>query len=599
MRLLNPSGLWLLLGIPVLIVIYLIRSHHEDRPVSSTFIWKLSSRFMKKRLPLQKLRRALVFVLQLLMIVFLSLMVAKPAMVTGKSTQYIAIIDSSASMQIKDDDGVSRFDRALEQVRELSSCVDQGHSLSVVLAGDKASYLLQNSQSANSIRLALNRAVCGYGSCDIDSALDLILPLQQKGPTKLFFYTDQEHTGSRNIRIHNLNENEWNISLDALSFAYTEEGESYPVGLLTSHNRDADLYVGLRVDGNIHSAYSVHCPADTQIEVAFSSLTDDEFEVMELFIDQNDGLAADNSLSICKGYQRMYKVLVVSSSPLYLNTALGAIGNCAVTAINGIDDSYLSGYDLYIFDGIYPQKYPTDGSILQFGTEFLPRGVTTMGYHDVPTSLTKGQMGHALYADLTLYDTTVRRYTALSGGGKWEPVLYCGKSIVCMTKVEDSGQRFTVLGFDLHDSNLPMQTDYVVLMRNILEHSVFDLLDKTDFAMGEDVSINILPAATGLYVQQPDGTAVELSVQGAASAFVPEAPGVHTAVLKTETGGEYANFFVHIPQGEVQSLPGESVNAGEGIPGTQDALTQLWPYIAAVLLLLLLAEWGVYHYEQY
>ena len=57
MRLLNPAGLWFLLGIPVLIVIYLIKAQHEDRAVSSTFIWKLSSRFMKKRQPLQKLRR--------------------------------------------------------------------------------------------------------------------------------------------------------------------------------------------------------------------------------------------------------------------------------------------------------------------------------------------------------------------------------------------------------------------------------------------------------------------------------------------------------------------------------------------------------------
>ena len=53
MSFMNPSGLWLLLGIPVLIILYLIKAQHEDRPVSSTYIWKLSSRFMKKRLPIQ------------------------------------------------------------------------------------------------------------------------------------------------------------------------------------------------------------------------------------------------------------------------------------------------------------------------------------------------------------------------------------------------------------------------------------------------------------------------------------------------------------------------------------------------------------------
>ena len=50
MRFLNPAGLWLLLGVPILIIIYLIKAHHEERQVSSTYIWKLSEKFMKKRL---------------------------------------------------------------------------------------------------------------------------------------------------------------------------------------------------------------------------------------------------------------------------------------------------------------------------------------------------------------------------------------------------------------------------------------------------------------------------------------------------------------------------------------------------------------------
>ena len=68
MKFLNPAGLWLLLGIPVLIFIYLIRPHHEERAVSSTFMWKLSQKFMKKKLPLQRLRRFFLFLLQILLI---------------------------------------------------------------------------------------------------------------------------------------------------------------------------------------------------------------------------------------------------------------------------------------------------------------------------------------------------------------------------------------------------------------------------------------------------------------------------------------------------------------------------------------------------
>ena len=116
MSFVNPAGLWLLLGIPVLILIYLIRSQHEDRPVSSTFIWKLSSRFIKKRLPVQRIKKILTFLLQLALIIAISLLAARPIIYDGKICDYIAVIDASASMQTVDETGTSRFSYALKEV---------------------------------------------------------------------------------------------------------------------------------------------------------------------------------------------------------------------------------------------------------------------------------------------------------------------------------------------------------------------------------------------------------------------------------------------------------------------------------------------------
>ena len=121
MKFLNPAGLWLLLGIPVLIFIYLIRPHHEERGVSSTFMWKLSQKFMKRQLPMQRLQRILLFILQLLLLICAAVLIARPALITGKSTEYIAIIDASASMQTTDENGVSRFDRAVEEAKKLTA----------------------------------------------------------------------------------------------------------------------------------------------------------------------------------------------------------------------------------------------------------------------------------------------------------------------------------------------------------------------------------------------------------------------------------------------------------------------------------------------
>ena len=50
MTFLYPLGLLGLLGIPVLIVIYIIKSKYTEQTVSSTYLWKLSERFLKKRI---------------------------------------------------------------------------------------------------------------------------------------------------------------------------------------------------------------------------------------------------------------------------------------------------------------------------------------------------------------------------------------------------------------------------------------------------------------------------------------------------------------------------------------------------------------------
>ena len=94
----NPKGLWMLLGIPVLIFIHLVKSKHEDQPVSSTYLWKLAERFMKQVLPMQRLKRFLVFLFQLLAVAGTALIVAKPVIYSGNSIKYNAVLDASASM---------------------------------------------------------------------------------------------------------------------------------------------------------------------------------------------------------------------------------------------------------------------------------------------------------------------------------------------------------------------------------------------------------------------------------------------------------------------------------------------------------------------
>ena len=49
MSFLQPLGLLGPIGVPIIIIIYIIKSRYVQKPVASTFIWKRSLKYMKRR----------------------------------------------------------------------------------------------------------------------------------------------------------------------------------------------------------------------------------------------------------------------------------------------------------------------------------------------------------------------------------------------------------------------------------------------------------------------------------------------------------------------------------------------------------------------
>ncbi len=598
----NPAGLWLLLGIPALIIIYMIKSRHEDRPVSSTYIWKISHRFMKKRLPLQRLKKILLFSMQLFAIIAVSFIASKPAVVNGESCDYIVIIDSSASMLILDDTGKTRFEYALETAEELSSQIDVGHTFSVISAANEANYLLQQSTSRNEVRLALKNAKCTYGECNIADAISLAeLLCERSKNSEVVFLTDTEYSESVNITVMNLAKSEWNVSLHSLTEKKSEDGVQF-ASEITSYNLDASIAVGLKIDGETVDAKLIDCTADTVTEVVFTIDTK-SYDTAEVYVEVSDALSSDNSYALCRKSEKTYGITLVSASPLYLESALSALGNCEVSVAGTLEEAVLSGQDLYIFDGITPESYPTDGSVILIDSAQLPDGISTWERINTAGSIKiNTQLQSEITSGLSLGDAVISEFVPLVGNIQWKSVLMCGDDVVLATKELDGNLHFSVISFDLHDSNLPMLTDFVLLIRNLVEYSVPGLLRETDFTVGDSVKLSILPIAEQLYVEYPDGKIKEMSTSGSYSSLSPDTVGIHTAVMTTADGGEYVDFFVHLPENETANQPGGKLEVELSDTDnlrTEDAISEAWFYFALVMLILILAEWGWYYREQY
>ena len=150
MKLLTPLGLLGLLGVVALIIIYLIRPNYQQKSISSTYIWKLSLKYKKKRVPISKLRNILIIICQILALVACALILAQPNEVLKAQADYvevIAIIDSSASMRAETN-GETRFERAVDEARVKGDDVlKDGGVVSVIIADAKPHFLLERVNS--------------------------------------------------------------------------------------------------------------------------------------------------------------------------------------------------------------------------------------------------------------------------------------------------------------------------------------------------------------------------------------------------------------------------------------------------------------------
>ena len=335
MTLLVPLGLLGLLSIVVLIIIYIIRPNYQQKFISSTYIWKLSLKYRKKRIPTSKLRNLLLILCQILILSACAIILAKPAQILKtkvQETEVIAILDSSASMRTEFDQE-SRFQRAVEGIEDLTEDVlNKNGIVSLILAENKASYLAQRvRQTERSIieqKIAplKDKDACSYGVSDVAGAITLCEEVLVSNPeAKIYLYTDTDYayvpTGITVVNVaekgSDSNEGEWNAGiLDATAvlednfYTFTVDlgcyGRATTVNLtLEITNANPDDEGGART---ITYTEAVQCGLNEEKRVVF--LTEKAYE--ELYATLGEAIEDDGIIySIVETGKRVYSYKAV------------------------------------------------------------------------------------------------------------------------------------------------------------------------------------------------------------------------------------------------------------------------------------------------
>ena len=610
-----PAGLWGLIGIPVLVLIYIILNKYTEQTVTSTYLWTLSERFLKRRNPISMIANIVSLILQIVVIVLISLAIARPIIVIPNSANaYCFVLDGSGSMNMTQN-GKSRFEVAKGEIAGIIKNSMNGSTYTLVLAGDAPQTVYAGLDSKDRAIEILGTLNCSHSATPLSAAMNLAQRYFDENPSILtYIVTDTLYDGAENATLINVYTDVRNFGLSEVEYEFTN-GLTV-TGLASSYEGADVLTVELYFDEDEEPYATQRVDVDEFEQVPFEFLCKDvvDFHSLKLVIPESDQLKLDNEIIIYNvRYENISDTLLVSDEPFFLRAALTSAGNTQFQLITteqySADNTYKTGYGLYIFDNFMPDALPHDGAVwfinpqdtLQ-GTNFNYQGVS------VPRLLAKYSPSTSTFVrgilqGVSKTDFQLAKFSKLGLSGKFNTIVSCENNPVLFTGVNANGYREVVFAFDLRDSaGFTLHSDFTTLVGHLLDYSFPSIIDTTTYFSGDIMQINVITGCESIIVTSPKGTNSYHETSSDIVEYQVTDVGLYkiTAVMKDQPD-RICNVYASLPEeertpyveGDVVKLLGTPDNKKSN--GIYDTLFIIFIILAVIAL----ADYGVYCYEQY
>jgi hypothetical protein len=244
MTFLNPLGLLGLIGIPVLILIYILKNKFIEQVIPSTYIWTLSEKFLKKRNPLNKITGIISLILQLLLVLILSFTLAHPVLVVdGGAKEYTFILDGSGSMSITEE-GRTRFDIGKDEIKGIIEESVNGSSYSLIISDEATRVVFEDVYDRELAISILDEIIPKHTASDTVDAIGIAQEYfnASGGAALTYLVTDRSYQSAENIRVIDVSGASQNYTLTDTRFDY--DGKTVTVyGKVISHTEDASVNI--------------------------------------------------------------------------------------------------------------------------------------------------------------------------------------------------------------------------------------------------------------------------------------------------------------------------------------------------------------------
>ena len=386
--------------IPVgIIALYFLKLKREPVEVPSTYLWSKTIEDLHVNSLLQRLRRSLLLLLQLLA-VFLALIALERPGFRGESTgqaRTVFLIDNSASMQTIDrNETLSRFEKAKLLILDKIEGMSDSDSAMLISFNDRPETVQSFTTDRSRLRDSLERITITNHSTDILGALKAAdglanprrsseiadvndVQVADAKPADLLIYSDGRFQTVTEFNLGNLNaeyiamgsSDVENLAITAFSTERNAERPAEVQAFATIENfgrSSASTTATLSMNGQFLDAEAVQLNAGEQTGLSFVIETEDAAS-LSLALDHDDDLKIDNVAYTGLTPLRNVSVLVITPGNTPLKVGLETEKTSKICTTSFLPPSYLNTDeykkraaegidDLIIYDTCSPAEMP-------------------------------------------------------------------------------------------------------------------------------------------------------------------------------------------------------------------------------------------------
>jgi hypothetical protein len=296
------------------------------------------------------------------------------------------------------------------------------------------------------------------------------------------------------------------------------------------------------------------------------------------------------------------KVLLVTKGNTFLEAALRLQPNIDLYETTPAKYVNAGSYDLTIFDGFVPPAMPSGGLFFvnpPTGSYIFGKSGQDIGVNHINA----GNDSAHLLQDVDLSSIHVLHASHQFTPAAWAQAVITTPETSLLIAGETNNRRVAALGFDLHDSDLPLQPSFPILIYNMVNWFMPPPVGGDgQVSPGEPVTISTWPGANSVTITAPGQKAVAVAPPFPAKAFAQtDATGIYFVAQRVqgqERDGAFAVNLFDPSQSRLapaNALPiahsTDFTSGGKAIPRV---LREIWPWIAAFFLLVLCAEWWLF-----